>query len=272
MNANNVTPDDRVPDDADLGAPTEDAVVVKGSAATEVADSESVVVSDAVVSDVVASDALVDDAAVSDAAVSDAAATSEISSAPMQTVYVTAPTPPKRKGNRGMGALLAVVATIVFAAVYVGAAAALTLFVNPNGVVSAVSTFLTNPLFYIPVLVFLVMMILWALLANRASWWSWVIGSLVIGLVTYFASIGAFLLMEGGFGLTASAASARFTAFAMSPAMIAAALIARETSIWFGAAIAKRGRRVRERNYESWQAFENEEARKRAEFGGVAAD
>jgi hypothetical protein len=200
------------------------------------------------------------------------AATGEVAAAPVQTVYVTAPTPPKPKGNRGVGTLLAFVAAIVFSAGYVGAAALLTLFVNPGGVMGAVSTFFTSPLFYVPVLVFLVAMILWALLANRASWWSWVIGSFVIAAITYFASIGIFLLMEGGFGLTPTAATAAFATMAVQPAMIAAALIARECAIWFGAAIAKRGRKVRERNYVAWQAFEHEETQKRAEFGGAATN
>lgn len=191
--------------------------------------------------------------------------------APVHTVYVTAPEPPRPKGNRGMGIVFSLLAAIVFSAVYVGVAALLTLFVNPSGVVGAVSTFLTSPLFYVPVLVFLVAMVLWALLANRASWWSWVIGSFVIAALTYFASIGIFLLMEGGFGLTPSAAVAAFAVVAVHPALIAAALIARECAIWFGAAVAKRGRKVRERNYEAWQAFENEQAQKRAEFGGTAA-
>lgn len=191
--------------------------------------------------------------------------------APVQTVYVTAPNPPRPKGNRGMGILMSLIATAVFAALYVAVAAVLTMFMNPNGVTSTVSTFLTSPMFFVPVLVFLVIMIIWALLANRASWWSWVIGSFVIAAVTYFASIGVFLLMQGGFGMTASGAAAAFAMFALNPALIAATLIARECAIWFGAAIAKRGRKVRERNYEAWQTFEHEEAQKRAEFGGAAA-
>lgn len=195
----------------------------------------------------------------------------DVAAAPVQKVYVTAPQPPRPKGNRGIGTLLAVVATIVFAVVYAAAAAILILFVNPSGVADAVTAFLTNPLFFVPALAFLVMMILWALIANRASWWSWVIGSLIIAVVTYFASIGVLLLLAGGFGLTASQGTDLFVSFATNPVLIAAALIARESAIWFGAAIARRGRKVRERNYEAWQAFEREEAQKRAEFDGAAA-
>ncbi|MEO7348316.1 MAG: hypothetical protein ABIW32_00395 [Terrimesophilobacter sp.] len=201
-------------------------------------------------------------------------ATSEASpaAAPVQTVYVTAPTPPKLKGNRGVATLLAFLATIVFAVVYAGVIIIMIVAISPAAVAAVgVSGFFTNSLFFVPVLVFLVSMVLWALLANRAGWWSWVIGSLVIAALTYFASIGVLLLLIGGFGLTASAASAAFVALATNPAMIAAALVARESAIWFGAAISRRGRKVRERNYATWQAFEHDEAQKRAEFGGAAA-
>jgi hypothetical protein len=197
--------------------------------------------------------------------------TTEVAPAPpVQTVYVTAPNPPRKKGNRGIGSLYALLAAVVFAAVYAGVAALLILFVKPDGVADALGTFLAGPLFYIPVLAFLVITVLWVLLANRAGWWAWVIGSIVVAVVVYFASIGALLLMAGGFSLTANEATKTFYSLAANPALIAAALIAREVAIWFGAAIAMRGRRVRERNYAAWEEFEREEAEKRARFGGRA--
>ena len=166
---------------------------------------------------------------------------------------------------------MALLATIVFAVVYAGVAAILIMVISPDNAVATITGFFSNSLFYVPVLVFLVAMILWALLANRTGWWSWVIGSLVIAAITYFATIGIFVLMEGGFGLAPSQATTAFVALAINPALIAAALVARECAIWFGAAIAKRGRTVRERNYATWQAFENEQSQKRAELGGTAA-
>lgn len=196
---------------------------------------------------------------------------SHAAAAPVQTVYVTAPTPPKPKGNRGFGILMSIVATVAFAVLYAGAAVVLLLVLNPGSSTGAIGGFFTNSLFYVPVLVFLVVMILWALLANRTGWWSWVIGSLIVAVVTYFASIGIFILTVGGFGLAPSQATAAFNELASNPALIAAALVARECAIWFGAVIAKRGRKVRERNYATWQAFENEQAQKRAELGGTAA-
>ena len=277
MNANKATPDDKKPEDE-----------AQDAAAVEVAE-ENVAAQDDAADEAVAESPAEDSGAADDgeepaaetaapvageepvAETAAPAQTGEIAPAPVQTVYVTAPTPPKRKGNRGIGTLLAFAAAVVFAAVYAGVAALLIIFVNPPVVPDALVKFLVGPLFYIPVIAFLVLMILWALLVNRASWWAWVIGSLIIAAITYFASIGALLLMAGGFGLTAREATHDFVLFALNPALIAAGLLARETSIWFGAAIARRGRRVRERNFEAWQAFENEEARKRAEFGGVAA-
>ncbi|MEO7146323.1 MAG: hypothetical protein ABIX09_00355 [Terrimesophilobacter sp.] len=191
--------------------------------------------------------------------------------AAVQTVYITAPVPPKKKGNRGIGTLYAILAAIVFGVIYLGIAALLILFVKPDGVADAVGTFVTGPLFYLPTLIFLVLMVLWALLANRASWWAWVIGSLVIAALTYLASIGALILMAGGFGLTASEATQTFRELAVNPVLIAAGLLAREVAIWFGAAIASRGRKVRERNIASREEFEREEAEKRAELGGRTA-
>jgi len=263
MNAKNATPDDKGPEDTVEAANTDAVVAEEAATAPAVEAKETEVVSESSLDDVAA--------ALSDDTVDAVPAAGEGAGVPVQTVYVTAPNPPKRKGNRGMGVFLAIVATLVFGAAYVGVSALLILFVNPSAVPDGLSTFVVGPIFYVPVAAFLVLMILWALLVNRASWWAWVIGSLIIAAATYFATIGVLLLMSGGFGLTGSEAAVAFVGFAVNPALIAAALLAREASIWFGAAIAKRGRRVRERNYEAWMEFEAEEARKKADLGGVAA-
>lgn len=264
MNAKDVTPDETAP---------QEPTAVETPAAMESAETPAVVETPI---DYDSAEVVVvtepKDVVVPAAPVAVASTTGEVApvATPPQTVYVTAPTPPKPKGNRLVGVLLAIVATVVFAAVYAGVATVLIVVVKPIVVTGGVTVFLSSSAFFAPVLAFLVAMILWALLANRASWWSWVIGSLVIALITYFASIGALMLFAGGFGLTPTLATKYFLELLANPYMIAAALIARECAIWFGAAIAKRGRKVRERNYEAWQAFENEEARKRAEFGGAA--
>lgn len=267
MNAQDVTPEENAREDAATPEKTPDAAETVDASTETVepaATDEAVLATDSLTTDESASEVPAERA-------TDQSGTGEVVAVPVQTVYVTAPTPPKPRGNRGMGTLLAVIAAIVFAAVYAGVAAALILIISPDQFSGAIGQFIAGPQFYVPVLVFLVLMILWALLANRASWWSWVIGSFVIAVLTYFATIGISLLMQGGFGLTGSQAATVFVTSALNPALIAAALIARECAIWFGAAIAKRGRKVRERNYEAWQQFERDEAQKRADLGGVAA-
>ncbi len=185
-------------------------------------------------------------------------------SAPVQTVYVHAPQPPKQKGNRGFGILFAFIATIVMAAAFAGVAylATSTIGLDEHG--SSPFAFLMDPNFYVPVIAFFVFMLLWALLVNRAGWWSWVLGSFVVALLTYAASIGVLMLLRGGFGMTQSVAAATFSLLLVNPALIVAALLGRESALWFGGAVAKRGRKVRQRNYEAWQAFEQEQAAKRA--------
>ena len=257
--------------------------VVVEDAPVVIVDDSNAAVADAAVADAVVADAVVVENVPAEASVepivgttgevTPVVVTDEVApvAAPVQTVYVTAPTPPKPKGNRGFGVLMALLATIAFAVVYAGVAAILLMIITPEAGVGAITLFFTNSLFFVPVLVFLVSMILWALLANRTGWWSWVIGSLAIGVFTFAVSIGALMLVTGEFSKSPSEAGAVFMLYLTSPIFIAAALVARETAIWFGAAIAKRGRRVRERNYETFQAFEMEQAQKRAEFGGPAA-
>jgi hypothetical protein len=57
-----------------------------------------------------------------------------------------------------------------------------------------------------------------------------------------------------------------FASLAINPWVIAAALVAREVSIWIGLAIAARGRRVRVRNVETRTAWDREQEEKKAEY------
>ncbi|MBX3088948.1 MAG: hypothetical protein KF742_10675, partial [Cryobacterium sp.] len=155
------------------------------------------------------------------------------------------------------------IATIVMAAAYAGIGFLSNSLVEVSGETAGLG-FLLRPIFYVPVIAFLVFMILWSLLANRAGWWAWVLGSIVVALLTYAASVGVLMLLAGGFGLTSEQAGLTFWVYAMTPALLVATLLARESALWFGGAVAKRGRKVRERNYEAWQAFEQEQAAKRA--------
>ena len=187
----------------------------------------------------------------------------------VQTVYVTAPVPPKLRGNRGVGTLLAVVATIVFAILLAVIAAIYTAIAGPDGFVTAFTSwligFVSGPLFSLPVLVFLILFVLFVLIVNRASWAIYVLGSFLLAVAVYFASIGLLLLLDGMFP-GALAGTLSFGSMLANPAIIISAVVAREVAIWFGAGISSRGRRITAKNAEALAEHERETAEKRAEF------
>lgn len=194
-----------------------------------------------------------------------AAATAGV--AGQQVVYVQAPIPPRARGNRVVGVLLALLGTVVFAVVYAGAAAIpLAIRFNGAGFSPAFSAFVQNAIFWIPIMMFALGFILLTLILNRAGWWAHVIGSLLVAVFVYFASIGLLLVVGNVVSLTPAQANSAFGALATNPLMIAAALVAREVSIWIGLAIAARGRRVRARNDETRTAWDREQQEKRAEY------
>lgn len=196
-------------------------------------------------------------------ATADPASTATASTAPAseRVVYVELPPAPRKQGNRGFGALIAVVGTIVFTALM--AIATAIIGVARTGVVSF--GFLTYAEFYIPTLFFLIAFLVLVLLANRANWWAYIVGSLVVGIVVYFGSIGLSLLGSGVLTNTPDEAAFRFAQFLGSPFVIVAGLLAREVSMWMGTAMSRRGRRLKARNAEARAAYDRELAEKRAE-------
>ena len=188
----------------------------------------------------------------------------EVVAAPSpQTIYVQAPTPPRKKGNRGIGVLLAVAGAIVFAVFHAVITAIAYL---ASGRSFDIVSFFGSSAFLVPTFVFLGVFILAVLLINRAGWWAWVIGSLFVAVAVYFASIGIILLVGNVVAMTPSEANERFVELAMSTPLIIATLLAREISIWFGAAIAARGRKVKARNAEAQVAYERDLAENRRQY------
>jgi hypothetical protein len=189
-----------------------------------------------------------------------------------QVVYVEAPQPPRVRGNRVVGVLLALLGTVVFAVVYAGAAAIpLALRYSGAGFSPVFSAFVQNSIFWIPILMFALAFIVVTVILNRAGWWAHVIGSLLVAVFVYFSSIGLLLLVGNVFGKTPEQANSAFGALAINPLIIAAALVAREVSIWIGLAIAARGRRVKARNVETRTAWDREQEEKKAEYERTGA-
>ena len=190
----------------------------------------------------------------------------------VQTVYVRAPQAPPKKGNRGIGSLIALGSAIIFAAIYAGVAAlVMPLFAPPKATAFEFIRFINNSAFFVPVLVFALFFVLLVLLLNRAGWWAHVLGSLVVGILVYFFSIGILLLLNNVIGMTPSGAAKAFRVAAESPLIITAGLVAREVSLWMGATIAARGRRVKAKNADVRASFDRDSARARAEYESAVA-
>ncbi|MCU1543329.1 MAG: hypothetical protein JWM50_1194 [Microbacteriaceae bacterium] len=177
-----------------------------------------------------------------------------------QVVYVNAPQAPTAKGNRGFGVLIAIAATIVFQIVLTIVMAIV--YSSLSG--GASFGFIAQAAFYVPALFFFIGMVALVLILNRAGWWTYVIGSILVALFVYFGTIGALLLGSSIILQTPDVAAALFREGLSNPFTIAAALVAREIAIWVGAIIASRGRKVKGRNAEAKAAFENEQAQKRS--------
>ena len=174
-------------------------------------------------------------------------------------VYVPTPQAPVDKSNRGFGVLMSVLATVVFLIV-LAIVMVIVYSARSNGLFV---DFLTQTAFYVPALFFLVGSIALALILNRAGWWTYVIGSLVVALFVYFGTIATVLVVNGVVLLTPEAAAEQFRLGTVSPFTIAAALVAREVMLWTGAIIANRGRKLRVRNAEAQETFKREQAQSR---------
>jgi hypothetical protein len=183
-----------------------------------------------------------------------------------EVVYVQAPIPPRLRGNRGLGSLLAVLGAVLFAVLFAGAVTLAFALNNGSTVGAAFTDFIQNAAFWVPVLVFLVAFVLLVLIVNRAGWAAHVFGSLLVALAVYFGSIGILLLLGVVIGAGDSEALGSFAGLATNPIIIIAALVAREVAIWIGLAISARGRRVKARNLELVDEWESEHADTKAQY------
>ncbi|MGW9630845.1 hypothetical protein ACWGST_09080 [Agromyces sp. NPDC055520] len=176
-----------------------------------------------------------------------------------QTIYVQAPTPPKAKGNRGFGVLVALIGTVAFGVLY--AAIAYALYVSygaPAGEAIGIAEFLVEPTFWAPVAAFFIGFALLAAIVNRGPWWTYAVFGLLVGVLVYFAYIGGALLAVQAWTLTLDQASEFISQRWLDPFAIIAAVIAREIPIWLGGWIAARGRAVTERNRLALEAYDRE--------------
>ena len=165
-------------------------------------------------------------------------------------IYIQAPTAPRYKSNRGPGVLIALLSTVIFAALY----AVVAFVLSGIGSLSIADTaskftdFIVLPIFYVPVIFFFVAFALLVLIVNRGGWWAYVLFGFLVAVVVYFSYIGAALLSVQAWNFTPDQAARFIGQQWLNPGAIAAAVVAREVPIWAGAWIARNGRAVTERN------------------------
>lgn len=175
---------------------------------------------------------------------------------PQQVVYVQAPVPPRPAGNRGIGALYAVIAAVVYGILLAGAAWVIQYaFTGETG-----TAFLANEYIYIPIAVFAIALIVVVVVVNRAGWGAYVLGSLFVGAAVYFGSIGIYLLID----FLVYRRGDSFDTYASEAFVIIAAILAREVALWFGWIIARRGKKVAARNAVARAEFDTKLAEFRA--------
>ncbi len=176
-----------------------------------------------------------------------------------QPIFVQAPEAPRDRGNRGTAAAIGLLATLVFAMLYLGIGlgwSALQGEVNGENIVDQILAPLTTWAFWVPVAVFFIGFWLLGAIINRGRWGRWVIFGLVVGVISY----GGYLLgqlFEARFWLiTPSQASELMGEQLFAPLAIAAFVLGRELTIWFGAWVARSGARKTELNAEAQREYE----------------
>ena len=194
-------------------------------------------------------------------AMTTAAATAASATPGQQVVYMHAPLAPKKLGNRGLGSALAIASGLIYAAV----------FALVYAIVGFVQTgtlgfgFVAQTAFWIPVLFYVIGTVLLVLIVNRAGWAAYVVGSIFVGLLVYLGTIGVIALGNGIVLLTPGQAGDLINSGLRAPSVIAAGLVAREVSMWTGALISRRGRRLRVRNAEARETYDRDVAQTRAD-------
>lgn len=158
---------------------------------------------------------------------------------------------PDKRGNRGFAFFTALLATVVFGALYAAAFTAARMIFNTGGdFVGGVLEFIGTAPFYVPVALFGIFLIVWSLIANRAGWWSYILASLLAAVLTgagYYVGV-AFQDVVNGQPWSNETFETALRSAEHLPGALLAFIAGRESALWIGGIAALRGRRVKKRN------------------------
>lgn len=176
-----------------------------------------------------------------------------------QPIFVQAPEPPRDRGNRGTAAGIGLLATLVFAILYLAIGLGWTALqgdVNGENIVEQILAPLTTWGFWTPVVVFFLSFWLLGAIINRGRWGRWVIFGLLVGVASYGGYILGQLFEAPFWRISSSQATDLVGEQLFAPLAIAAFVLGRELTIWFGAWVARSGARKTELNAESQREYE----------------
>lgn len=174
-------------------------------------------------------------------------------------VYVAAPEPPTPRGNRGAAGLIGLVAAIAFAVLYLAAWALIDLArgtFTMSALGSRVLDQLSTADLWTPTVVFFLGFWLLGVFINRARWGYWVVFGILVGVAAYIGHIAGQLAHAQAWNLTYAASEKLVTVQLFAPLSIAAFIIGRELTIWFGAWVSARGRKITALNLAAQEEYE----------------
>ncbi len=167
------------------------------------------------------------------------------------------PRPPVLASNRLLGAGVALIGSVLFALLLASGGAVLIGVARPgDGTRAWIDAYLGSPVLAVPTLLFLLAFLVHVAIANRAAWWAHILGGLVVAATVYLGSIGVLLLLQGALQMSAQGVVGAALQLAVNPALVLAALLARELVLWLGLGISRSGARSARRHREALARFE----------------
>jgi hypothetical protein len=176
-----------------------------------------------------------------------------------QPIFVQAPEAPRPRGNRAAAGAIGLLAALAFAVLYLGAwlgFGALAGDVTGANVLEVTLGALGTWSLWVTVVSFYLAFWVLGAIINRGRWGAWVIFGLLVGFASYGGHLLGQLFQAPFWMLSASEGAQLIEDQLYAPLAIAAFVIGRELTIWFGAWAAARGRRVTELNVEAQREYE----------------
>jgi hypothetical protein len=124
------------------------------------------------------------------------------------------------------------------------------------GLADAALSALATWTLWVPVVAFFVGFWLLGAIINRGRWGHWVVWGLLVGVISWGGYLLGALFAAPFWMLTARQGVDVVQESVLAPLAIVALVLGRELTIWFGAWVAKRGRRVTEINDEAQREYE----------------